>query len=270
MATKVKPSRLQITGTPQAWDVPQYVDQDTFQWWAGGWWGWWSEIVYVTQAEYTALLPWAASDGKHYFIYSEEWWTTEHVLLSLWWSTNEFNSLYLNWPTCLTNAGTYWQWNVTQTNNQGTYYIWFDNKKIVWFEVVGNCAYTEYDNFIFYLSPDNTFNGNDFSHYLSFWANSQEYGWSPTWRVYIYEQAALSTLLFTQDKNDRTTNVMITWTLTNGVWSIRFQTEAWEVWNTLITPDSINEDLYYVWFKVSRWYTWQAWNFLSVKVITEN
>jgi hypothetical protein len=37
MATKVKPSRLQITGTPQAWDVPMYVDQDTFQWWA--WWG---------------------------------------------------------------------------------------------------------------------------------------------------------------------------------------------------------------------------------------
>lgn len=32
------------------------------------WWG--SDIVYATQAEYTALLPWAESDGKHYFIYS--------------------------------------------------------------------------------------------------------------------------------------------------------------------------------------------------------
>ena len=38
MATKVKPSRIQISGTPQTWDVPMYVDQDTFQWWAG-WWG---------------------------------------------------------------------------------------------------------------------------------------------------------------------------------------------------------------------------------------
>ena len=36
MATKVKPSRLQITGTPQAWQVPVYVDQDTFSWWTGG------------------------------------------------------------------------------------------------------------------------------------------------------------------------------------------------------------------------------------------
>lgn len=41
MATKVKPSRLQITWTPQAWQVPVYVDEDTFQrwaWWGGGSW----------------------------------------------------------------------------------------------------------------------------------------------------------------------------------------------------------------------------------------
>ena len=31
---------------------------------------WWSDIEYKTQAEYTALLPWAESDWKHYFIYS--------------------------------------------------------------------------------------------------------------------------------------------------------------------------------------------------------
>lgn len=34
----------------------------------------WSDIEYVTQAEYTALLPWAASDGKHYFIYTSSGW----------------------------------------------------------------------------------------------------------------------------------------------------------------------------------------------------
>ena len=33
MATKVKPSRLNITWTPQAWQVPVYVDADSFQWW---------------------------------------------------------------------------------------------------------------------------------------------------------------------------------------------------------------------------------------------
>ena len=125
MATKVKPCRIQATGTPQAWYVPKYVDEDTFQWWAGWAWSWdvswpasstdwdvaifdwatgklikdswvslsdyqekltawtniqiqnnvisataWSDIVYATQAEYNALLPWAASDWKHYFIYT--------------------------------------------------------------------------------------------------------------------------------------------------------------------------------------------------------
>ena len=38
---------------------------------------WWSDIVYATQAEYNALLPWALTDGKHYFIYSTDgggWW----------------------------------------------------------------------------------------------------------------------------------------------------------------------------------------------------
>ena len=38
MATKVKPSRLQVSWTPQAWCVPVYVDENCFCWWA--WWGW--------------------------------------------------------------------------------------------------------------------------------------------------------------------------------------------------------------------------------------
>ena len=37
MATKVKPSRLKVTWTPQVWDVPVYVDEDSFQWWTWGW-----------------------------------------------------------------------------------------------------------------------------------------------------------------------------------------------------------------------------------------
>lgn len=71
MATKVKPCRIKATGTPQVGYVPKYVDEDTFQWWT--WGGWWSDIEYVTQAEYEALLPWALTDNKHYFIYEESW-----------------------------------------------------------------------------------------------------------------------------------------------------------------------------------------------------
>ena len=33
MATKVKPSRVNITWTPQVWQVPVYVDESCFEWW---------------------------------------------------------------------------------------------------------------------------------------------------------------------------------------------------------------------------------------------
>lgn len=41
MATKVKPSRINISWTPQVWQVPMYVDADNFQWWNAGssWYG---------------------------------------------------------------------------------------------------------------------------------------------------------------------------------------------------------------------------------------
>lgn len=40
MATKVKPTRLQTTGTPQAWDVPTYVNADCFCRWKWWWVSW--------------------------------------------------------------------------------------------------------------------------------------------------------------------------------------------------------------------------------------
>ena len=65
------------------WAVPTWFEPDnagstdqvltkTANWyeWANAS-GWGSTIEYVTQAEYTALLPWAESDGKHYFIYTQ-------------------------------------------------------------------------------------------------------------------------------------------------------------------------------------------------------
>lgn len=41
MATQVKPTRLKISGTPSAWQVPMYVDANNFQWWSAGsaWYG---------------------------------------------------------------------------------------------------------------------------------------------------------------------------------------------------------------------------------------
>lgn len=50
MATKVKPSRLQISWTPQAWQVPVYVDADNFAWWA--WWGWGWDVKVFTLSSF--------------------------------------------------------------------------------------------------------------------------------------------------------------------------------------------------------------------------
>jgi len=56
-----------------------------------GWGG--SDIVYATQAEYNALLPWALTDNKHYFIYSTSGWG--------WWQpwVNTIARWKLDWDT---------------------------------------------------------------------------------------------------------------------------------------------------------------------------
>lgn len=64
MATKVKPSRIQITWTPQTWQVPVYVDADTFQWWDkwavsdtayGSWWDWQTAVSPSQNAVYDKI-----------------------------------------------------------------------------------------------------------------------------------------------------------------------------------------------------------------------
>jgi len=56
MATKVKPSRLQVTWTPQVWQVPVYVDEDTFQWWAGWGGGGWDVVWPASSTDWNIVL----------------------------------------------------------------------------------------------------------------------------------------------------------------------------------------------------------------------
>lgn len=67
---------------PHSSTVRTYTDTEHSVW---GWW--WSDIEYVTQAEYEALLPWALTDNKHYFIYSTSGWG--------WWQPWVNTLLYL-------------------------------------------------------------------------------------------------------------------------------------------------------------------------------
>lgn len=56
---------------PHSSTVRTYTDTEHSVW---GWW--WSDIEYVTQAEYEALPSSKLTDNKHYFIYEEEVWPT--------------------------------------------------------------------------------------------------------------------------------------------------------------------------------------------------
>lgn len=110
-----------------------------------GWGG--SDIVYATQAEYNALLPWALTDNKHYFIYTEDsptpsvvpidwmlayyllesdandskadFWATGTTYNASWVGTSSYTTLW--WKTTATfnnsdyiNTGiTAWSWPIT-------------------------------------------------------------------------------------------------------------------------------------------------------------
>lgn len=78
MATKVKPIRLQISGTPQAGDVPQYVDNDNFQWWS------WSSITVVD-----ALNSTSATDA----LSANQWKVLNDKISDLFW-LGKFLSLW--------------------------------------------------------------------------------------------------------------------------------------------------------------------------------
>ena len=104
MATKVKPSRLQITGTPQAWQVPVYVDQDTFQRWAWWWGSGWD--VY-----------WPASSTDWDVVLFD--WATGKLIKDSWvWLSSKLDASALS-----NNAyGGGWNWDTTHTPTKDALY----------------------------------------------------------------------------------------------------------------------------------------------------
>lgn len=194
--------------------------------------------------------------------------TEEYVMLSDWGSTNRYSELSLNGRQCINNATTYWQWYVNATDTFWLHYKQFD-KKIVWFEVIAACTGNSYDEWNFFLSSDGAIGWGNikyFNNWIEFSANSTEYGWSSTWTIYIWEIVSGTwTQKFKENKNNSTTRVTITWTLEGWTWNFSIITGTWQSWTTSFTPNSVNTDLYYMWVRSGRWYTWQASNFYQIK-----
>ena len=78
MATKVKPSRLQVSWTAQVWQVPVYVDEDTFQWWA--WWGGWASFWrFLSLWDSTTWMPISFPEATPYTYITWDYFIVEIV-----------------------------------------------------------------------------------------------------------------------------------------------------------------------------------------------
>lgn len=78
MATKVKPSRLQVSWTAQVWQVPVYVDEDTFQWWA--WWGGWASFWrFLSLWDSTTWMPISFPEATPYTYITWDYFLVEVV-----------------------------------------------------------------------------------------------------------------------------------------------------------------------------------------------
>lgn len=100
---------------PSEWDLWYDTTNSAMKVWdwtawqsVGTWWGG-SDIEYVTQAEYNALLPWALTDNKHYFIYTGSWggwwwqpWVNTVAYYPLEENTNDQTGTYDLTPTDIT------------------------------------------------------------------------------------------------------------------------------------------------------------------------
>lgn len=102
MATKVKPSRLNITWTPQVWQVPVYVDEDSFQRWSW-WWAW------------DVAWPNSSTDGNVVLFDGTTW---KLIKDSGVWLSSKLDASALS----DTNYWWAWNWDTTHTPTKNAIY----------------------------------------------------------------------------------------------------------------------------------------------------
>ena len=96
MATKVKPSRLNVTWTPQVWNVPVYVDENSFQRWTGWGGGTWD-------------VSWPASSTDWDIVLFN--WTTGKLIKDSWVGLSSKLD-----ASALSNNNYWWAWESDSTH----------------------------------------------------------------------------------------------------------------------------------------------------------
>ena len=164
---------------------------------------WKADIEYVTQAEYTALLPWAASDGKHYFIYTPSvippWtpWanTIVYYPFSTDFSDQSWNWYDLTWYNSATIGTLNWLSCLDLTAIQS--YLWTTVSWIPqWWQARTEMFWVKWSALWNY--PTHQYGTASFNKWSTIWINNNNPNWI-LWSNYWY-------------------NVLWTWPISVSVW----------------------------------------------------
>lgn len=289
MATKVKPSRIHATWTPQNWQVLSYVSPDTFQWtnWGGGWWwdmyynnfNWvtktWSSFdldlssKYVPTWNFTVNAPSDIKEWQTYLLRVDNWATA--YTMSLWtWITN------LQWTdiTLTPNAIDMFVFLATKDWNDpvklelqkeiNTSSWWW----IYYFFLDDETDQTELDNLWDWyntLPDDDEFEKSVII--IDYWNGSWQYPYdSPSWRYYYRTQDSADMYFFWDNYKLKVQFEMQWWYTRTGVYSVTIE-PLYIAWTGIsITGNEISSTVQWVpsgWTtgqvltKTSGWIAWQ-------------
>lgn len=204
----------------------------------------WSDIVYATQAEYEALLPWAASDGKHYFIYTSSVvppftpWVNTVAYYPLDWDADDYSGNSYDGTATDVTYITLSSWLKVATFNGTSSYIeitnWFSTSDSITFSV----WFTRLDgNFRTLFSNEGSnwiwlyidyYNGQSNLRVGNWVDTAMWVAWTTTWTWY--------NLIFTCSGN--TGKVYINWTLDTSTYLSSFTslTTTSIIWNEPLAP----------------------------------
>lgn len=235
----------------------------------------WAEIVYATQAEYNALLPWAESDGKHYFIYStsggwgwQPWVNTlayrplSSDLNDYSWNNHNFSATSWTYSfsdnMCTLQRATISWWSLNWLSSDFTINVWtswfWPNSAFMF--LVDNMWYPSWQLYWDWPWADAGFNmiyNNNF-----YWAYKTSY-----WGVWVHlftwiKTATTITLYIDGVQQDQTTGTFWTITWHNNLWLWRNVNWSWTstCWEIIIEDKARTAQEISDYFDLTKWNYW--------------